>query len=176
MERLVIIWSQLSRIEDAQYLIIKKLNEMANEISNLAAAVAQMTTVEQSAAALLTQLSILIKNAANSGDLKQVQDLADQINTQSTALAAAVTANTPATTPPPPVLTPKTYTDAAGDTIVVTQAGDTPVSGEAVTVNGAAIATETNYDLTNGASILVGADSKVISYAPVASGGTSTGK
>lgn len=136
---------------------------MATEVDNLAAAVANDTAVDTSAIKLLVQLSILIKNAASTGDLGKVQQLADNINANSAALAAAIMANTPVVNPPPPKLTDTPYTATTGEAIVVSQAGVTPAAGEAVTVNGAPSVAAT-FTLSDGAVLVIGDDSKVVSY------------
>lgn len=159
-----LILQALERVEQNQFFIIKLLKQMANEIDNLQAAVTENTNVENSAVVLLNNLSILIKNAAGSGDLAKVQQLADQIHSSSSALAAAITANTPVVNPPPPpTLTDTPYTATTGETIVVSQAGATPAAGEAVTVNGAPSIAAT-FTLSDGAVLVIGVDSKVISY------------
>lgn len=138
---------------------------MANEIDNLKAAVEANTSVEASAVTLLNNLSVLIKNAAGAGNLALVQQYADQINASSDALAKAITANTPATSTPPPVLTDKTYTNVDGVSIVVSQAGDTPAVGETVTLNGAPVSAGETFTVADGSIIVIGDDSKVVSYA-----------
>lgn len=70
---------------------------MALDLSQLEAEVTRDNDVNSSAATLLTRLSELV--AATAGDPAKVQALADQLKAQSDALAAAVTANTPAETP-----------------------------------------------------------------------------
>jgi uncharacterized protein with PIN domain len=76
---------------------------MANEIdfSRLEAAVSQDETVNGSAATLLAQLSQMIRDAAAQGT-DAVNALADRLDAQQAALAAAVEANTPASEEPPP--------------------------------------------------------------------------
>lgn len=56
--------------------------------------VTQNTTVEQSAITLIQGLAAQLSAAAS--DPTKIQALADQLNTSATALAAAITANTPA--------------------------------------------------------------------------------
>lgn len=159
-----LILQALERVEQNQFFIIKSLKQMATEVDNLAAAVANDTAVDTSAIKLLIQLSILIKNAASTGDLAKVQQLADNINANSAALAAAIVANTPVVATPPPVLTDKTYTDATGVSIVISQAGATPVPGEVVTSNGAPLTAGETFTVSDGAVIVIGDDSKVVSY------------
>ncbi len=71
--------------------------QQRNLMSDLAAisdAVARETTVVQSAVTLLNELAQELRDAAN--DPAAVQALADSINSDADALAAAVEANTPA--------------------------------------------------------------------------------
>lgn len=84
---------------------------MSLDISALQTAVANETTVEKSAITLLAQLAQEIQSlAANAVDPATVQalsDLATQINTNASALSAAVVANTqPTTTTAAPGTTP----------------------------------------------------------------------
>lgn len=80
------------RFDRLELFILQKFKHMANEISNLQAAVANETTVEQSAITLIQELASSLKSAP---DLAAVQVIADQINSNAAALAAAVTQNTP---------------------------------------------------------------------------------
>lgn len=80
-----------------------KLDELQHEmelvimdLSALTSAVAADTAVESSAITLIQQIAAQL--AANSGDQVAVSALADQLNSSASALAAAVTANTPAAT------------------------------------------------------------------------------
>ena len=72
---------------------------MAASIDDVTLAVQKETTVEQSAITLLTQLSGLISAAGT--DPTKLQAVLDLVNNNTTALAAAVTANTPAGVPVP---------------------------------------------------------------------------
>ncbi len=74
--------------------LIKKETEMSQQLTDLQAAVAQEITVEQSAITLLNGLAAQL--AAAGTDPAALQTLHDQILASSNALAAAVTANTPA--------------------------------------------------------------------------------
>jgi hypothetical protein len=78
-------------------------NTMALDFTALNAAVANNTTVEQSAITLITQIAQEI--AQNADDQATVSTLADQLNQQASALAASVAANTPGAPPVPPVTT-----------------------------------------------------------------------
>lgn len=66
---------------------------MAADLKTIQDAVTNSTTVEQSAITLLQGLAAQIASIKN--DPVAIQALADQINANSSALAAAVTANTP---------------------------------------------------------------------------------
>lgn len=63
-------------------------------IDDLKVEVARNTTVEQSAVALIQGLSAQLAAAIASGDMGQVQAVADSLKANDDALAAAVTANT----------------------------------------------------------------------------------
>lgn len=86
------ILTQLTRIEKGEL-------KLAKELDDLTAAVAQEVTIEQSAITLLnglkTQLDAAILAASN-GDPTKLNELSAQIGTSSSALAAAVQANTTA--------------------------------------------------------------------------------
>ena len=75
-------------------------------IDDLQAEVARNTTVEQSALTLITGLSSQLVAAIASGDMTQVQAVADTLKANDDALAAAVAANTPAAPPPAPAPVP----------------------------------------------------------------------
>lgn len=64
------------------------------DLTALTAAVTNNTTVDESAIALLNQLGDLIRQ--NATDPAALAALADQLDSESANLAAAVTANTPA--------------------------------------------------------------------------------
>lgn len=65
-------------------------------ITDVQTAVANETTVEQSAITLLQQLSQMLQAALAANDPAQVQAVVDQINANAQALSDAVAANTPA--------------------------------------------------------------------------------
>lgn len=70
-------------------------------LADLQAAVARDTAVDQSAITLLNGLSAKLQELVNAGaDPAAFQKLADDLAATTDALAAAVTANTPAATPP----------------------------------------------------------------------------
>jgi hypothetical protein len=67
---------------------------MAVDLTKITAAVSKAKTVDESAVLLLAQLSALLR--ANADDPAAINALADQLDAQSTSLADAITANTPA--------------------------------------------------------------------------------
>lgn len=102
------ILAELGRLREAVGVLIERVNAMASDLTALQAAVANEGTVVQSAITLLTQLSQQISDLKN--DPAELQALADGINSQASALAAAVQANTPAApaAPPAPATPPAT--------------------------------------------------------------------
>jgi hypothetical protein len=88
--KLQAILHALDRIEKGQ-------QTMAGELAALQASVARVKTVEDSAIALLQGLKAQLDAAIASGDPAALQALSDALGTDSDALAAAVTANTPVT-------------------------------------------------------------------------------
>lgn len=84
----------LGRIDAKLDLIIDQENEVMADLSDLTTAVADATTVEESAITLLESLAAQLEAAAT--DPAAVQALADSIRAESTKLADAVSANTPA--------------------------------------------------------------------------------
>jgi hypothetical protein len=75
-------------------LLITKSNQMANEIATLEAEVSEMKTVQQSAVTLLQGLKQRLDDAGT--DAVKLAALSADIDSSTNALAAAVTANTPA--------------------------------------------------------------------------------
>ena len=75
-----------------------EIRHMAGELDALTREVAENKTVMESAAVLLASLSAQIRALAT--DPAALQKLADDLDANSNALAAAVEANTPATEPP----------------------------------------------------------------------------
>lgn len=100
--------SDIATIINLINVLQKGINQMAFDLTALKNAAQQETTVEQSAIALLqnltSQLQTLIANSGNSVNPADIQAIVNQLNNNATTLASAVTANTPATppTPPPP--------------------------------------------------------------------------
>ena len=83
------------------HIILRRLENMSTNVTSidqatldLAAAVSSETTVEQSAITLINSLLAQLSAANASGDAVQVETLIQQIKASSTALAAAVAANT----------------------------------------------------------------------------------
>lgn len=100
---LKLLRDQLDRIEAKIDTLLRnqQMNATATDqnFANLQASVAQETTVEASAVTLLNGLSAQLAAAiaaANNGDSAALPALQAQIDTSSAALAAAITANTPA--------------------------------------------------------------------------------
>jgi peptidoglycan hydrolase CwlO-like protein len=77
-----------------------EIHHMAGELDALTREVAENKSVMESAATLLTNLSAQIRALAT--DPAKLQALADSLDANSAALAAAVAANTPADEPPAP--------------------------------------------------------------------------
>lgn len=101
------LYETLKRLEGKIDSLTAKVDALrAQEKQNMAlldtltADVATLTTVDQSAVTLINGLAAQIKAAGT--DPVALKALTDQMETQSTALAAAVTANTPVTQNPPP--------------------------------------------------------------------------
>jgi hypothetical protein len=74
------------------------------EFARLATEVSASSTVMASAATLITGLAASLRDHAE--DPAAINALADELDTNATALGAAVTANTPAEVAPAPVATP----------------------------------------------------------------------
>jgi ABC-type transporter Mla MlaB component len=84
--------------------LIQGEQTVSAELDALTAQVQQVQQVDQSAIALINGLADQIKALAN--DPAAINALADQLKQQTDALAAAVTANTPAPPAPEPAPTP----------------------------------------------------------------------
>lgn len=67
---------------------------MSAQLDRLTASVAGLKTVDESAAALLSNIAQQLRDAAT--DPAAINKLADDIDADNAALAAAITANTPA--------------------------------------------------------------------------------
>jgi hypothetical protein len=72
-------------------------NQMATKatLDDLQAQVTQTTTVEASAVTLIQGIAAALQAALAANDPAKVQAIVDQLSTSASALAAAVTANTP---------------------------------------------------------------------------------
>lgn len=75
--------------------------KIMSALDDLTAAVANDTTVDQSAITLLEGLKSALDEAIANDDPAALQALSDQLGANQAALSAAVTANTPATEEPP---------------------------------------------------------------------------
>lgn len=95
-------WRAVDDIQITLARIEAQQEQISMDISKLQAAVAKETTVEQGAVTLLQELAQELKDALAGGDATAVNALADQISSNADALAAAVTANTPAAPAPDP--------------------------------------------------------------------------
>jgi hypothetical protein len=85
---------QLALINVKIDLVLRKEFEMAADLSTLTTQVQANTDVEASAIVLINGIAAQLAAAKN--DPVAVQALVDKLNTSAGALAAAVTANTPA--------------------------------------------------------------------------------
>ncbi len=76
--------------------LTQKVDKMSQQIDALVAEVARVKTVNQSAKDLLVKLFALVQSAIDTGDMAKVQQAVNDLKAQDDDLAAAVTANTPA--------------------------------------------------------------------------------
>lgn len=109
------IWpiSQLNRIESKLDQLITKETQTVTAVDDLTAAVAAENTVIDSAITLLNQLTAAI-SAANAISPAAVEAVVTDIQTKTSALSAAVAANTPAAPAAP--TTPTSTTTVPADT------------------------------------------------------------
>jgi hypothetical protein len=98
-ERLVRIERMLGHIQRSQGFIMATMDD-------LKAAVTAETTVEGSLLTLLTSIAQQLQAAKNNNDPAATQSVIDQINSNTKAMADAITANTPAAPTPSPPVTP----------------------------------------------------------------------
>lgn len=106
---LSVILVKLDAILKLLATISTKEDYMKQDIVSLTAQVAQNTTVEGSAITLINGIAAQLANAIAANDPAALDALQAQLASSATALAAAVTANTPvatSTTAPPPVTPP----------------------------------------------------------------------
>lgn len=94
------ITTGLHNIERALSVLQEQGKKIMANIAALEAAVAEETTVQQSAITLLENLSKMVKDAGT--DPAKLQAVVDQLNSNRSALAAAIVANTPSEGEPPP--------------------------------------------------------------------------
>jgi FtsZ-binding cell division protein ZapB len=76
--------------------LTQKVDKMSQQVDALVAEVARVKTVNQSAKDLLVKLFALVQSAIDTGDMAKVQAAVNDLKAQDDDLAAAVTANTPA--------------------------------------------------------------------------------
>lgn len=93
------IMQSLEHIHRLLHIILERTAHMSAVTDRLVASVAALTSAENSAITLLGQLSQLIRD--NAEDPTALNKIADDIDANTTAIAAAVVANTPATPTPP---------------------------------------------------------------------------
>lgn len=91
--------SRLDEILSTVRAIDTRSRHMATDLSQLTTEVQQATDAQQSAITLITGLAQAVRDAAT--DPAALAALADQLDSSSTALADAVSANTPQQAPPP---------------------------------------------------------------------------
>lgn len=78
---------------------------MSDALNRLAASTAAMTTVAESAVAVISGIAQTVRDAvtaAENGDNTQIEGLADSLDAEAGKLGAAITANTPAAPTPTP--------------------------------------------------------------------------
>lgn len=92
--RLDVITGELQTLKQMIRVVIRKESHMAGELDTLEADVAALTTVAQSAEALLAGLKAKLDAAIASGDMSRVSAVSASIEANTSALAAAVSANT----------------------------------------------------------------------------------
>jgi chromosome segregation ATPase len=87
---------QLTQMSGQIDTLIQKDSAMSAALDALTAQVTQNTTVEGSAVTLIQNIAAQLQAALNNNDDAALQNLTTELNTSATALAAAITANTPA--------------------------------------------------------------------------------
>lgn len=104
MQGLLVVWLIIATVAllaltQAVYKLRREIKTMAIAMDDLITKVTALRTVEDSAIALLQGLSAQLKAAiAGLPDQTKLQTLSDALDKDTTDLAAAVTANTPAAT------------------------------------------------------------------------------
>ncbi|MER9336035.1 hypothetical protein NKJ06_18930 [Mesorhizobium sp. M0293] len=94
------VMQSLEHIHRLLHTLLERTHHMSAVTDRLAASVANLTSAQQSAVTLLSQLSQLIRD--NAEDPTALNKIADDIDADTASLAAAVVANTPAANEPPP--------------------------------------------------------------------------
>lgn len=87
---------QLDRIEAKLNRVIFRIGMIMAQLDDLTAAVNQAVTVEDSAIILIQGIATKLAEALAANDPAAVSALVAQLNDKTSALAAAVSANTPA--------------------------------------------------------------------------------
>lgn len=88
--------ARFDRLDRTLDTLLAKETTMAKTLDDVLADVTAETTVTQSAITLLQQIKAALDAAIASGDVTKIQAISDQLEANTAALAAAVTANTPA--------------------------------------------------------------------------------
>jgi hypothetical protein len=96
----------VARLERIEQRSISQGVQAMSALSDLQAQVAANTSVEASAVTLIQGLAAQIATAAAASDTAALQALSSQLNSSASALAAAITANTPAAPPAPAPTSP----------------------------------------------------------------------
>lgn len=102
--------------------ILEEIQTMSDAVNRLQADITNLTSISQSAVALITGMAQTIRD--NATDPVALSALADQLEASSNDLAAAVTANTPAAAATPPAPADAGGTATATDTSGTAGGGD----------------------------------------------------
>jgi hypothetical protein len=78
-------------------LIARRISTMSEALGRLTQEVSDLTAVDESVLILIDGLATQIRDAASINDTDALNALADKLDAEKSKLAAAVTANTPAT-------------------------------------------------------------------------------
>jgi hypothetical protein len=111
-------------------------DRIVSALTDLQAQVAQNASVEQSAVLLIQGLATQLSAAIGSDNGAALMSLSQQLNASATALAAAITANTPAATPATPATPAAPTTPSTPDTPTTPE----PPASPAAAANGATTA------------------------------------
>lgn len=182
-ELLFLILKKLDKMTTQQDQIKADLDALVQSGQDLADAQAQEAT---NLATLKTEVDQIKADEASGADQSTTVTALDALsaklataasNAKANAAALGDFVNTLAAPPaqtgtgtgsaPAPTTTDHSFSDANGDTIVVSQAGDVPAAGDKVLVNGAAPVLG-SYTLSDGSVLNVGTDGNVTSFVPVA--------